>query len=123
VSRIYDWKWEQMARRWLRAHPICAVARCGKPARHVDHIVNVKAALYRRLDPTNLQSLCHGCHNRLTKAYDAGSIRGACDAEGMPLDPGHPWAQSGNAEAIAVANAKARADPMVASRLKRNAVR
>ena len=76
-----------------------------------------------RPDPSNLQSLCHAHHNRLTRAYDAGSIRGACDVDGNPLDPSHPWAMSTNAEAIKAANTRTKASPMLAARLKQQAVR
>ena len=32
----------------------------------VDHIIPIKVAWDRRLDNTNLQSLCHACHNKKT---------------------------------------------------------
>ena len=120
--RTYDWKWTRLSRRHLAQHPTCAVSGCGKRAELVDHIVNVKVAPWRRLDPSNLQSLCWACHNRLTRAYDLGSIRGACDQDGNPLDPSHPWAMSTNAEAIRAANTTAKASPIVAARLKQSAV-
>ena len=122
-NTTYDWRWSKLSRRHLAQHPMCAVAYCGKRAELVDHIVNVKAAPYRRLDPSNLQSLCWGCHNRLTRAYDAGSLKGACDAHGMPLDPSHPWAMSTNADAIKAVNTTAKPLAMLAARLKQRAVR
>jgi hypothetical protein len=122
MSGTYDHQWDRLAKRHLRIHPVCAVTGCGKPAKHVDHVVPVAVAPHRRLDPTNLQGLCHACHNRLTAAYDKGSIAGACDAAGLPLDPSHPWRQSTNAAAIDVANRKPKANPFVAARLKRAAV-
>ena len=119
--RIYDHEWERLARRHLDRYPLCVC--CGRLARHVDHVTPVKVAPWRRLDPTNLQSLCHPCHNRITAAYDAGSIRGACDVGGLPLDPGHPWLAASNAEAIAMANARPKASPHLAAQLKRAAMR
>ena len=71
----------------------------------------------------NLQSLCHRHHNILTAAYDRDSLRGACDAEGMPVDPAHPWAQPDNASAIRAANARPAPDPDLAAVLKLRAVR
>jgi hypothetical protein len=58
-------------------------------ATEVDHIDN---------DPTNntrgnLQSLCKPCHSAKTMAELHGraiTVKG-CDANGMPLDPHHPW--------------------------------
>ena len=122
--KVYDHQWDRLAKRYLRLRPQCAVSGCKMMARHVDHIVPIKVAPHRRLDPTNLQGLCHACHNRLTAAYDKGSLAGACDRDGMPLDPAHPWAQASNAEAIAIVNRpKAKAPSMLAARLKRQAVR
>lgn len=121
--RTYDWTWAKLSKRHLQSFPNCSVVGCNKPASMVDHIETVKAAPHRRLDPTNLQSLCWGHHNTLTRAYDAGSIRGACDSDGMPLDPQHPWAQDGNAAAIVAVNTKPAVDPKLAAALKRRAVR
>lgn len=118
---VYDYRWERLRRKHIGANRYCVA--CGAEARHVDHIVTVKAAPWRRLDPTNLQSLCHACHNRLTSAYDRGSISGVCDDDGRPLDPGHPWRQASNAKAIAVVNHKPKVDPILAAKLKRNAAR
>jgi hypothetical protein len=120
-NRPYDHAWERLRLRHLKRNRTCVVVGCGKPARHVDHIVTVKAAPWRRLDPTNLQSLCHACHNRLTAGYDKGTIAGACDTAGLPLDPSHPWRQSTNAAAIEAANRKSKANPLIAARLKRDA--
>ena len=59
--KVYDDpRWKQLSRRHRAAHPVCAVAGCGKRAELVDHIVNVKAAPHRRLDPSNLQSTVLG---------------------------------------------------------------
>jgi hypothetical protein len=123
MSGTYDHQWDRLAKRHLRIRPVCAVTGCGKPAKHVDHVVPVAVAPHRRLDPTNLQGLCHACHNRLTAAYDKGSIAGVCDVDGLPLDPNHPWRQPDNAAAIAVTNAKPRTDPILAAQLKRDAAR
>ena len=115
-------QWRALRKQHLRRQPRCVV--CGRAAEHVDHIANIKGAPHRRLDPFNLQSLCHAHHSILTKAYDAGSIAGACDADGNTLDPSHPWAAGSNAEAIVAANAPKRpADPSLPARLKRQAVR
>jgi hypothetical protein len=119
----YDHDWERLARLFLKAHPVCMVRGCGRPARHADHIVTVRAAPQLRLEWTNLQALCHQHHSRLTHAYDQGRLTGVCDEDGLPLDPNHPWAQTSQRDAIAAANREAVADPVVAARLKRGYVR
>lgn len=120
-SRGYDRPWERLRKMHLRKYPTCVVPGCGNRAVDVDHIVSVAVAPRRRLDPMNLQSLCHKHHSILTQAYDRGTVRGACDVDGMPLDPQHPWAQADNAAAIVAANMAPAAAPLVAARLKRNA--
>lgn len=121
-ARGYDRAWERLRARHLRDFPSCSVRGCGRPAEHVDHVVPVRLAPHRRLDPLNLQSLCRVHHDLLTKAYDMNSIRGVCDAQGLPLDPSHPWLQQSNLAAIDTVNHKPRLDPAVAARLKRRAV-
>lgn len=122
TRQIYDSDWERLAARHRRLFPLCVVKGCRKKAQHVDHIVSVREAPERRLDATNLQSLCHKHHNVVTKAYDAGSIAGACDAAGRTLDPNHPWAQADNEHAIAAVNDERRPPKGYAGRLKRDAV-
>lgn len=90
-ARGYDAAWYRLRARHLRANPRCII--CGSRAEHVDHIVSIRQAPGRRLDPFNLQSLCERHHNQATQAFDAGRIRGACDELGQPLDPAHPWAR------------------------------
>ncbi len=50
----------------------CARRGLDRPARIVDHIIPVRDAPERRLDPTNLQPLCWPCHNRKTNRSDGG---------------------------------------------------
>ncbi|WP_018011777.1 HNH endonuclease [Sinorhizobium medicae] len=119
----YDHEWHRLARRFLKVFPLCSVRGCSRPAQHVDHVVTVRAAPERRLDWTNLQALCHRHHSRLTHAYDQGRLTGACDEDGFPVDPNHPWAQPTQREAIAAANREPVADAETAARLKRGYVR
>lgn len=89
----YDHSWQKLRKRFLRAFPRCRI--CGERANAVDHIVTVRRAPERRLDWTNLQSLCERCHNRLTDAFDRPA-KGGCDASGHSLDRGHPWSKMGD---------------------------
>ena len=106
--KLYDWKWHQASARFRKRNPICAVVGCGARSEVVDHIVPIRSAPHRKFDPTNWQALCARHHNILTNAYDKGSIAGACDADGLPLDPSHPWNAVDNAAAIKAANTKAK---------------
>lgn len=119
----YDYEWQQFRKRYLRAFPICAVKGCGKKAVHVDHIQTVRQAPHRRLDPTNVEGLCHSHHSILTAVYDSGrDMPAACDAEGYPIEGGHPWAAATNAEAIQSVNGKRLVDPAERAKAKRQAV-
>lgn len=67
-ARGYDGAWEVARARHLSRHPACV--DCGEPATLVDHIVSIRKAPHRRLDPTNYQSMCATCHGRKTAAVD-----------------------------------------------------
>lgn len=61
--------WRKLSHKWLASNPICVECyRQGiiRPAQIVDHITELKDDYSRRLDTTNLQSLCRACHNRKT---------------------------------------------------------
>lgn len=121
-SGPYDQEWATLSARHRRYHPVCEVVGCGHKAEHVDHIITIAARPDLRLDPTNLQSLCQHHHSALTMAYDSGRLDGACDPDGMPLDPSHPWNSGSSAEAIRNTNNRPKADPIIAARLKRRFV-
>jgi 5-methylcytosine-specific restriction protein A len=122
VAKTYNRKWAALSKRFLAAHPQCNL--CGQPSKHVDHVTPVSAQPWLKFESGNLQALCHGCHNRITAAYDRGaSLLGACDDDGNPLDPTHPWHAASNLDAIARANAPASPSPRFAAQAKRNAIR
>lgn len=65
ASRGYDGAWKRLRDAHIHAHPLCA--RCEAQglltlATEVDHVQAVEVAPGRRLDRSNLQSLCHPCH-------------------------------------------------------------
>lgn len=82
--------WQRLRASVLAGEPLCR--HClwqGRivPATDVDHVSG---------DPgdnsaANLQALCHACHSRKTAADHGRRARWGCDANGMPLDPAHPW--------------------------------
>lgn len=61
--------WKKLSHQWLMTHPLCV--RCQdqgiyRKADVVDHVVELRDDWSRRLDTSNLQSLCYACHNRKT---------------------------------------------------------
>ena len=78
--------WRRLRAAVLREQPLCAACKT-EMATDVDHIDD---------DPTNndrdnLQGLCHECHSRKTNEDMGRKVCWGCDANGMPLDPAHPW--------------------------------
>lgn len=64
-QRGYDRDWQRLREEHLARHPACA--ECGATgAVDVDHVVPLREAPHRRLDPTNLRTLCRRHHNRVT---------------------------------------------------------
>lgn len=91
MSKTYDHAWQRLRRIHLARNALCV--RCGAQGVHVDHVVTVRQAPARRLDPTNLQTLCHACHNKVTAYYDgpAGAKPRGANSTGLPIAPDHPW--------------------------------
>lgn len=102
-----DWpyntaRWQRLRDAKLRADPLCedckAIGRT-TAASCVDH----KRAISQGGDPfppiEDLSSKCTPCHSRKTaRSTEAGAIRSnkpmkGCTADGLPLDPDHPWNQ------------------------------
>jgi 5-methylcytosine-specific restriction enzyme A len=74
-SRGYDAEWRQLAEDHLRREPtcrLCAIEGVMRQAQCVDHIQSIRKAPARRLDDTNLQSLCYPCHRSKTNRHDGG---------------------------------------------------
>jgi hypothetical protein len=115
-------EWRHLRRRYLAAHPACEVAGCNHRARHVDHVVPRRVAPHRAFDISNLQALCHAHHSQVTRAFDGDRLAGACDVDGNPLDPAHPWQQQDNRTAIRVVNDRPAISATIAARLKRETV-
>jgi 5-methylcytosine-specific restriction protein A len=70
TERGYGYDWQKLRNVHIRMFPLCADpyhVHLHRPviAKHVDHIESIQDAPQRRLDPTNLQSLCENCHNSL----------------------------------------------------------
>ena len=72
TTRGYGEDWRALRSAHLADNPACV--QCGRIARsnHVDHIVAHRGDDRLRIDPANLQTLCHSCHSRKTAQQDAG---------------------------------------------------
>jgi 5-methylcytosine-specific restriction endonuclease McrA len=69
AARGYDKDWRELRNAHLAEEPYCrhcAQRGIERWAQTVDHIESIREAPERRLDDTNLQSLCWPCHNRKT---------------------------------------------------------
>jgi 5-methylcytosine-specific restriction protein A len=68
-SRVYNHEWRALRKAFIQSNPLCAdCLSMGKivGASEVHHVVAVRKAPERRLDPSNLCSLCTTCHSRRT---------------------------------------------------------
>jgi 5-methylcytosine-specific restriction protein A len=63
-KRGYDAEWENKKKQHRRNEPLCR--SCGAMGQCVDHIVPISEAPHRKLDDSNLQTLCNRCHTRKT---------------------------------------------------------
>ncbi|WP_244396197.1 HNH endonuclease [Afipia carboxidovorans] len=52
----------------------------------MDHIESIRRAPHRRLDVTNLQSMCAVCHGRKTARFDGSFGRAISKATDKPSD-------------------------------------
>ncbi|MFY0167308.1 HNH endonuclease [Bacillus anthracis] len=55
---------------YRRDHGLCVQCRSNdiiKIGDVVDHIIPIRVDWSKRLEPSNLQTLCHACHNKKTK--------------------------------------------------------
>ena len=66
--------WRKLSYSYRLAHPLCERCQANGlyvQAQVVDHRVPIRVDWSRRLDETNLQSLCNACHGTKTKVEDA----------------------------------------------------
>lgn len=93
-------RWQRLRLAQLHAHPLCEGCKPHriKAASHVDHRLAISEGgeAFPSIG-TGLASYCVGCHSAKTaRGAEAGAVksdrpRKGCDANGLPLDPSHPW--------------------------------
>lgn len=91
--RGYDRAWSRLRSLKLSHDPLCEW--CAKQdrvtsAEVVDHVVPIRDDPDRRLDYSNLQSLCAEHHNSLKQQEDHLGYTPEVGADGWPLDAKHP---------------------------------
>src|SRR5688572_9889733 len=70
--RGYDRQWARLRRQHLAANPLCVLCleeRRTVPATVADHRVPIAVDPSRRLDPSNVRSLCVTHHNQCTANF------------------------------------------------------
>ncbi len=63
--------WRALSKAYRKRNPLCeqcAAQGLTTLADVTDHIIEIRDDWERRYDPSNLQALCHTCHNRKTAA-------------------------------------------------------
>jgi len=65
-QRGYDAAWKNLRTEVLRAQPWCCVRGCTRRSEQVDHVISVRNAPDRRLDPLNLRAMCASHHSART---------------------------------------------------------
>lgn len=91
-------RWIARRRDQLARHPLCAfcLAHDGRvtAATVADHVVPHRGSAQSFFEG-ELQSLCAPCHSaRKQQIETTGFMRGFA-LDGSPLDPAHPWNQTG----------------------------
>ena len=91
-------RWIKGRRRFLDKHPLCLYCqRRGlvRAATIVDHVIPHKGDERLFFDESNWQPLCKTCHDQVKQAEEHGRMVLGADADGVPLDPRHPWHTGG----------------------------
>jgi 5-methylcytosine-specific restriction endonuclease McrA len=83
-------EWRDCRRAYIQSHPVCEVAGCEKPTKHVDHKTSRRKG-GAPLNHANLKGMCHSHHSAKTARFDGAfgnkpSTKGV-DADGWPLHP------------------------------------
>lgn len=77
-NRGYDHEWTKIASRHAKQFPVCQECERSDiivPVDVVDHKIPIRCRPELRLDPKNLWSLCHFCHQGIKKRMEAYAER------------------------------------------------
>jgi len=86
--------WKVARQAQLARQPLCE--RCQQTGRItaatvVNHRIPHKGDWSLFIDPDNHESLCAPHHDALVQREEARGHVIGCDADGLPIDPSHPW--------------------------------
>jgi 5-methylcytosine-specific restriction enzyme A len=70
ADRGYDHHWRDLRIKFLAENPWCSEPDCRQLATDVDHVIAVKVAPEKRLDPDNLRAYCKQHHSAKTAKLD-----------------------------------------------------
>ena len=89
-------RYQRGRRNHLAENPYCKMCEdegVVRAAVELDHIQphNGDPVLFWDID--NWQGLCRHHHRSVKARMERGGTRPGCDADGIPLDPNHPWRQ------------------------------
>ena len=98
-ERGYTWRWEKARHTFLQRHPLCV--KCDaigivRAATVVDHKIPHGGDQALFWDETNWQPLCKPHHDGEKQREErSGRVIVGGSADGIPLDPAHPWNAGG----------------------------
>ena len=105
-DRGYTYRWSRLSKAYLQRYPLCGMrpeeayegwrGECYEqgrvtPATCTDHIVPHKGDKRLFWDGANWQAICAHCHDSIKAQLERSGTMKGCDAQGVPLDPGHFW--------------------------------
>jgi 5-methylcytosine-specific restriction protein A len=81
TERGYGYRWQQVSKAFLKAHPICECDDCKVsgvllPSQVVDHIIPHKGDMQLFWSRANWQAMNKKCHDKKTAKEDGGFGRG-----------------------------------------------
>lgn len=86
--------WKRLRAQVLAEEPLCrwCLARGLLVAStEVDHIKDSRDDYSDDNSRENLTGMCNACHSLKTAASMGKNVYLGCDANGLPIDPAHPW--------------------------------
>ncbi len=96
MAGLYDYRWQKASKAFLRTNPLCVFCeRRGRvtAATVVDHKIPHRGDERLFWDRGNWQPLCKPDHDGEKQAMEKGGVIRGADADGIPVDPNHPWHQ------------------------------
>jgi len=95
TRRLYDGRpWRKARALYLQQHPLCEYCEARdivEAAVLVDHKIPHRDDVRLFWDRSNWAACCRPCHDGFKRRIEQSGVHIGCDADGIPLDPAHPW--------------------------------